>query len=220
MGIPRTAAPCRCQSMRRTRCRLRTYYARHVPCAVPSGIRKSHPPSCSTYSPFGRDHYGRGAVLLLVEPVVFHVGLNAVVFHEFVVLFAAVARVGTYLLGQLAPTRLVKGEEGRKGRRVHRVPVESEVGDVLILCSYLKIIAGLGLAVVHRVLLHAHERGVRVGLGVAVAGAHSVQLIFIFLQLLLMLLQIVHCLLALPRPFPCPPWSLGRAGCSPRSPCL
>lgn len=48
-----------------------------------------------------------GAVLLLVEPVVFHVGLNAVVFHEFVVLFAAVARVGTYFLGQLAPTGLV-----------------------------------------------------------------------------------------------------------------
>jgi len=62
----------------------------------------------------------------------------------------------------------------------------------------LVLFVRLGLAVVHRVLLHAHERGIGVGLGVAVAEAHRVQFVFIFLQLLLMLLQLVHGLLALP----------------------
>lgn len=54
--------------------------------------------------------------------------------------------------------------KGYEGERVGRIGEQGKDDDKLVLRGYLEIIAGLSLSVVHRVLLHAHEAGVRVSL--------------------------------------------------------
>ena len=80
-------------------------------------------------------------------------------------------------------------EEIRKRCRIRRVPVHLHVHYILVLRSYLYVISGLRLAVVHCVLLHAHECGIGIRLGIAVAGTECLEMLLVLLQFLLMLLQ-------------------------------
>ena len=53
-------------------------------------------------------------------------------------------------------------EEWNEGKRVSGIGEQCEVGDELVLGGNLKIVSGLGLTVVHRILFHAHERSIGV----------------------------------------------------------
>ena len=102
--------------------------------------------------------------LFKVETVVLDVGLHASLVHEAVVLFRAIARVGDRDRGQVSVT-VEEGVEERYAREcVCGIGEQGEVGYELVLGRELQVVARLGLAVVHRVLLHAHERGVGISL--------------------------------------------------------
>ena len=60
-------------------------------------------------------------------------------------------------------------EERNHGSRIVGIVEEAEVGDELVLCANLQIIAGFGLPVVHSILFHAHEGGVIISLAVGIA---------------------------------------------------
>ena len=111
-----------------------------------------------------------------MEVVVLDVGLHAVRLHESVVLLAAVARVRADLARHAGIPGGKGAEEGPHRERVPRIGEEAEVGDELVLRAYLKVVAWLNLPVVHRVLLHPHERGVGVSLAVGVATAKLLQM--------------------------------------------
>ena len=55
-------------------------------------------------------------------------------------------------------------EERYERESVGGIGEQCVIGDELVFGGYLQIVAWLGLAVVHRVLFHAHERRVGVGL--------------------------------------------------------
>ena len=100
-------------------------------------------------------------------------------------------------------------KEIRKRCRIRRIPVHLHVHDILVLCRYLYIVARFRLSVVHRVLLHAHERGIGIRLGITVSGAEGFEMLLIFLQLLLVFLQFLcHFFLCLGRLL----FSLGLSG--------
>ena len=102
--------------------------------------------------------------LLKVEAVVLDVGVNPGFVHEAVVLFGAVAGVGDHRPRHTPVTVLERVEERDEREGVGRIGEQGEVGDELVFGRDLQVVARLGLAVVHCVLLHAHERGVGVGL--------------------------------------------------------
>ena len=118
--------------------------------------------------------------LLDVEPVVFDIGGDAGLLHETVVLLRAVAGIGDDRARQPVVTAGKRAEGGYQGERVAGVLEQAEVKDELVFRPYLQVVARLGLPVVHRVLLHAHERGVGVGFGVGVAAAEDAQFPVIF----------------------------------------
>jgi len=83
-------------------------------------------------------------------------------------------------------------EERNERERVCRIGEEGEVGNELVLCGYLQVVSGFGLAVVHGILLHAHEGGVMVCLGIGVAFPQYLQMFFVFSQLLTMGLKFLY----------------------------
>ena len=73
--------------------------------------------------------------------------------------------------------------ERNEGQRVRGIGEEGEVRDELVLRSDLQVVAGLGLSVVHRILLHPHECGIMVCLGIRVAVTQYPKVAVIFTQL-------------------------------------
>ena len=102
--------------------------------------------------------------LFEVETVVLDISLHSGLVHEAVVLFRTIAGVGDCDRGQMAVTAEERVEERYEGECVGGIGEQREVGDELIFGRDLKVVAGLGLSIVHGVLLHAHECGIRVGL--------------------------------------------------------
>ena len=50
-----------------------------------------------------------------------------------------------------------------------------EVCDELVFSTYLQIISGFGLPVLHGIFFHAHECGTRIGLGIGVTFSKGYQ---------------------------------------------
>ena len=139
--------------------------------------------------------------LLYMEAVVLDVGLHAGLVHEAVVFLGAISRVGNRHRGEM-PVTAEEGVEKRYEREsVGRIGVQGEVGDELVLGGELQIVSGLGLAVVHRVLFHAHERGVGVGLRHGVAFLHLLQTAVIFIELVAVFFQFPYLLFPLATDF-------------------
>ena len=122
-------------------------------------------------------------LVLRVEHVVFDERLDPVLLHPCIVLLAPVAGVRDGFRALDAVALAEGGHEGDEGALVGRPPVDPVVRDVLIFRGDLDVVAGFGLAVVHRVLLYPHECRVRVRLRVAVALAQDLQLLLIFTHL-------------------------------------
>lgn len=142
-----------------------------------------------------------------VEAVVFDVGLHSGLVHEAVVLFRAIAGVGDGDRGQVLVTAKERAKERYQREGIGGIGKQGEVGDELVLGGDLKVVAGLGLSVVHRVLLHPHERGVGVCLRHGVALAYLLQAAVILFELVAVLFQFLHLLASLALPFlflPCP----------------
>ena len=57
-----------------------------------------------------------------------------------------------------------RSHEWDERERVGRIGEQGKVGDELVFRDYLEIITRLGLPIVHRILLHTHKGGVRIGL--------------------------------------------------------
>ena len=72
---------------------------------------------------------------------------------------------------------------GNESAPVARPPGCGVMRNELVLRGYLHVVARLGLPVVHRVFLHAHERGIVVGLAVAVPLPEDLQLVLVLLHL-------------------------------------
>ena len=133
--------------------------------------------------------------LFQMEAVVLDVSLHAGLVHEAVVLFRAIAGVGDGDRGQMSVAVKEGVEERYQCQCVGGIGEQGKVGDELVFGRDLKIVSRLGLAVVHGVFLHAHERGVGVGLGHGVALADLFKTAVIFLELVAMLLQFLYLLL-------------------------
>ncbi len=132
-----------------------------------------------------------------VETVVFDVSLHAGLVHEAVVFFRAIAGVGDCDRGQMSVAVEEGVEERYQRQSVGGIGEQGEVGDELVFGRDLKVVSGLGLAVVHGVLLHAHECGIRVGLRHRVAPADLLKAAVILFELVAMLLQILYLFLFL-----------------------
>ena len=115
-----------------------------------------------------------------MEVVVFDVSLHVVTLHEGVVLLAAIARVGTHFLSKSAISVVEGIKEWFHRPRVVGIVEQGEVGDKLVLGTYLQVIARLGLPVVHCILLHAHKGGVRIGLAAGVALTQRLNMCVVF----------------------------------------
>ena len=102
--------------------------------------------------------------LFEVETVVFDIGLYAGLVHETVVLFGAISGVGDGDRWQMCVTVKKRVEERYERECIRRIGEQCKVGDELVLGGDLQVVAGLGMAVVHGIFLHAHESGIRVGL--------------------------------------------------------
>jgi hypothetical protein len=76
----------------------------------------------------------------------------------------AVARVGDTGMEKTAITFGKCLQEWNVCQRIGRIRIEGEVGDELVFRAYLKVVSGLCLPIVHSILLHPHECGIRVGL--------------------------------------------------------
>ena len=118
--------------------------------------------------------------VLRMEHVVLDIRGDAIAEHVLVVLFAAVAGVGAHLTVLFPVPGLERVKEGDESPLVCRSPEDVVIGDELVLGGYLDIVSRLGLSVVHRVLLHPHESGVRVGFAEAVLFPQSFQLLLVF----------------------------------------
>ena len=89
---------------------------------------------------------------------------------------------------------LLKGVEERyEGQCIGWVGKQPEVYEELVLGTYLQIISGFGLSVSHGVFFHAHEGGIRIGLGVGVAFSKSIKMVVVFYQLVTVLLKFRTC---------------------------
>ena len=130
--------------------------------------------------------------LFAVEPIVFHIGGNAGFIHEPVVLFRTVAGIGNRLARQFMVTFGKRVEERDHGQCIPGGLKQAEVKNELILRSYLKVITRSGLPAVHRILFHAHERGVRIGFGTGVALAKDAQLFVISFKFAGMFLELPY----------------------------
>lgn len=69
--------------------------------------------------------------------------------------------------------------------------------DVLVLRSYLQVVAWLCLSVVHCVLFHPHERGVGVGLGIRIAITKNTQFLVVLHQFFGLFSELFYLFLAL-----------------------
>ena len=101
------------------------------------------------------------------------VGVYALALEVGVVLLAAVAGVGHDARGQVPDPLLgvLAVRDGAGG--VPGALVDGGVDDELVLGAGLHVVARLELAVPHDVVLHPHERGVRVGLREALAAVEG-----------------------------------------------
>ena len=59
---------------------------------------------------------------------------------------------------------------------------QTEVCDELVFSTYLQIISGFGLPVLHGIFFHAHECGTRIGLGIGVTFSKGIKVIVVFYQ--------------------------------------
>src|SRR5574344_936897 len=123
------------------------------------------------------------AMILRMEHVVLHIWHDAQSEHMCIVLLAAVAGVRAHLVTLHSISAAEGCQERYQRTLVRRPPEDIVVGDELVLSGYLYVITRFCLAVVHRVLLHAHERGVRVSLAVAVPVSKYVKLVLVLLHL-------------------------------------
>ena len=89
-------------------------------------------------------------------------------------------------------------EERYEGQCIGWVGKQSEVYEELVLGTYLQIISGFGLSVSHGVFFHAHEGGIRIGLGVGVAFSKSTKMVVVFYQLVTVLLKFPDLFLLFP----------------------
>ena len=122
------------------------------------------------------------ALHLLVEHVVFHIWSHAVGKHELVVLLAAISRV-CYDFAAVEAELVTEGlQKGDERAVVSGPPVQVIIDNILVFSRYLDIITWLGLAIVHGVLLHVHERGIRIGLAVAVPLSEYLKMFVILIQ--------------------------------------
>ena len=79
---------------------------------------------------------------------------------------------------------MLEGVEERNERQcIGRVGKQSEVYEKLVFSTYLQIISGLGLPVLHGVFFHTHECGIRISLGIGITFSKSVKMIVVFHQL-------------------------------------
>ena len=94
-------------------------------------------------------------------------------------------------------------EERYEGQCIGWVGKQSEVYEELVLGTYLQIISGFGLSVSHGVFFHAHEGGIRIGLGVGVAFSisKSIKMVVVFHQLVTVLLKFPDLFLLFPDDF-------------------
>ena len=106
------------------------------------------------------------APLLDMEHVVFDIRSHAVAEHVFVVLLRAVTAVGNDFLALHTVSGFERFQIVDHREGIGRALIDAEVGYELVFSGYLHFIAGVELTVQHRVLFHAHERGIGVGLGV------------------------------------------------------
>ena len=74
-------------------------------------------------------------------------------------------------------------EKRYEGQCIGRVGKQTEVCDELVFSTYLQIISGFGLPVLHGIFFHAHECGTRIGLGIGVAFSKGIKVIVVFYQL-------------------------------------
>lgn len=135
---------------------------------------------------------------LYVEVVVLDKGPGAGLFHEAVVLLRAVARVGHQRLWHTAVAVLEGGHEGHEREGITGIGEKVEVGNELAVGGYLQVVSGLGLPVVHGILLHTHEGGTGISLGHGVAPLHLFQGIAVALDPVAALFQLSHLLLPFP----------------------
>ena len=142
--------------------------------------------------------------LLLVEHVVFDVGLDTVLLHKAVVFLRTVARVSNLSTCQMSIACSKGAHEWNVCQSVCGIGEQGVVENELILGAYLQIVSRFGLSIVHRILLHAHEGGIGVRLAEGVSLAERFLLLFIickrdrlFLYLLYLLLFLTQCFLRL-----------------------
>ncbi len=122
-------------------------------------------------------------LVLCVEHVVLHVRRDSRSVHERVVLLTTISGVRTDLLTLTAVSVTERCNIRDESTLIGGPPEDTVVGYELVLGGYLDVVAGLGLSVVHRILLHAHESGVGVGLAIAVPFTKSIELVFVLLHL-------------------------------------
>lgn len=123
------------------------------------------------------------SALLSMEHVVLDIRNYSVVDHMCIVLFASVSGVRAHLITLLSISVTERRQERYERALVSRSPVDAIVGDELVLGGYLDVVSRLCLPVVHRVLLHTHERGIWIRLAIAVPLSEGFQLILVFLLL-------------------------------------
>lgn len=119
---------------------------------------------------------------LAEELVVLDVGVCALALEVGVVLLAAVAGVGHEVCGQVTDPLLDVLAARDGAGRVSRALVDGGADDELVLGAGLHVVGRLELAVSHGVVLHPHERGVRIGLGEALAAGEDGLLPLVFLH--------------------------------------
>ncbi len=103
-----------------------------------------------------------------MEHIVLHIRCHSAIKHIFVVLFATITGVG-YNLRALSTVSVVERLQIiNEGSCICGTPIDTVVGNELVLGGYLYVVSRLGLSIVHRILFHTHKCSIGVGLAVAV----------------------------------------------------
>ena len=92
-------------------------------------------------------------------------------------------------------------EKRNEGQRIGRVGKQSEVYDELVFSACLQIISGFGLPIPHGVFFHAHECGIRIGLGIGITFSKDIKVIVVFHQLVTIPFKFPDLFLFLPQGF-------------------
>ena len=103
-------------------------------------------------------------------------------------------------------------EKRDEGQCIGRVGKQTEVCDKLVFSTYLQIISGFGLPVLHGIFFHAHECGTRIGLGIGVTFSKGIKVIVIFYQLVTIPFKFPDLLLLFAQSFLFLPYPLLQAG--------